>query len=341
MISDFGFRISDWDGEKRPASRFISNPQSAIRNPQFAFTLIEMLVVLGIIGLVAAMSIPMLIPFMRGRKAQQSADIVKSACVFARSRAVKQRRRFCVTLLERERKVIVNDYDQLRYMLPVQEAGTTADNSASANPQQELLRDTYTDDQKGYYVTLTDIAGLGFGQQALVTSRDAGTHERLILNNDWTAQSSWVYPATGETYLIGGTDSGNVHNCLCPHQMDNFTGANSYFSTCDTDEEVRDKVLTDMAVIRPRELPEGCRFDLDADGSNPRSSEPQGWTYIFLPTGGVVTLNTAATNENNADWSETTYQSGGALSGPRIYGPDDKNTETIIVYAMTGQATSK
>ena len=62
-----------------------------------------MLVVLGIIGLVTAMSLPMIIPFMRGRQIEQSADIVKSACRRAKGRAVKERKRFCVVILETER----------------------------------------------------------------------------------------------------------------------------------------------------------------------------------------------------------------------------------------------
>ena len=79
-----------------------------------AFTLVELLVVIGIIGLVAALSVPMMAPFMRTRKIDQSTEIVKSACMLARSKAIQQRRMFNVTILQDERAVYITDYNALR-----------------------------------------------------------------------------------------------------------------------------------------------------------------------------------------------------------------------------------
>ena len=81
---------------------------------RFAFTLVEMLVIVGIIGLVMAIVLPMLIPFMRSRKLEQAADIVQSACLLARSKAIQQKRVINVTLLEAERVVIMTDYETIR-----------------------------------------------------------------------------------------------------------------------------------------------------------------------------------------------------------------------------------
>lgn len=83
-----------------------------------AFTLVEMLVVIGIIALVAAMAVPMMTPFTRTRKLEQTADVVKNACILARSKAIQQRKKFCVTILQDERLVFLTDYDAVRNATP-------------------------------------------------------------------------------------------------------------------------------------------------------------------------------------------------------------------------------
>lgn len=95
------------------SSRLGAFVATAVR-PHSAFTLVEMLVVIGIIALVAAMSIPMITPFTRTRKLDQAAEVVKSACLLARSKAVRERRMFSVTLLEAERQIFITDYEMLR-----------------------------------------------------------------------------------------------------------------------------------------------------------------------------------------------------------------------------------
>lgn len=78
------------------------------------FTLVEMLVVISIIALVAAMTVPMMTPFTRTRKLEQAGDVVKNACILARSKAIQQRKKFCVTILQDERLVSITDYDAVR-----------------------------------------------------------------------------------------------------------------------------------------------------------------------------------------------------------------------------------
>lgn len=73
-----------------------------------------MLVVLAIIGTVAAMSLPMIIPMMRRRSIDQATEQVTAALIFARSRAVQMQRMVNVTLLTNERAIIVTDYDVIR-----------------------------------------------------------------------------------------------------------------------------------------------------------------------------------------------------------------------------------
>ncbi len=79
-----------------------------------AFTLIEMLVVLAIIGVVAAMSLPLVLPMMRRKSIDQATEQVKSSLIFARSRAIQTQRMVNVTFLARERAIVVSDYDVLR-----------------------------------------------------------------------------------------------------------------------------------------------------------------------------------------------------------------------------------
>jgi type II secretory pathway pseudopilin PulG len=62
--------------------------------------MIEMLVVLGIIGLVSAITLPMLVPMMRTRTLDSAVDTVKTACNLARSTAIQQRRMINLTFLQ-------------------------------------------------------------------------------------------------------------------------------------------------------------------------------------------------------------------------------------------------
>ncbi len=288
-----------------------------------------MLVVLAIIGLVTAMSFPLLAQFTRGRKVEQAAETVKSSCLTARSKAIKQRRRFSVTLLERERKVIVSDYDMLRYMLPLRETGSASDGSSVTTLDRPP---SSTTDWEGYYITM--VSGQGAGQHRLITGASGTT---LAVEEAWSAippppaSANWAFPAEGDGYAIGGKGSNDLADYVSPHYIGNYG---------DADE--RDSVLTQMAVSRPKTLPEGCRFDLDADRSDPTSPEAHGWTYVFLPTGGAWTLNTDAVNAKDSNWFQTTYQnSAGEFAGPLVFGPGDETLETIIVYAMTGKAVDE
>jgi prepilin-type N-terminal cleavage/methylation domain-containing protein len=65
-----------------------------------SFTLTEMLVVLGIMAFVAAMSLPLLVPLMRARTLDSALDTVKSACNLARSTAIEQRKPINLTFLQ-------------------------------------------------------------------------------------------------------------------------------------------------------------------------------------------------------------------------------------------------
>ena len=293
-----------------------------------SFTLIEMLVVLGIIGLVASMTIPMMIPFVRQRKMTLASETVKAVCLLARSKAIKERRRISVTLLEAERLVIINDYDKIKRMLPILDLATALDNSDLTQPEIELLRSGVSVNRNDFYVTLT--SGPGATQQRRVVETNGDT---LVVDRAWDPAEPWIYPEAGDEYVIGDNKSSKDRS---PHWVGNYA-----------DAVERERILTLMALEKPRTLPEGARFDLDGDeddeaNRHPTAPDPHAWTYVFLPTGGVWTLPVGATDSRDT-WSQTTYTDTATNrpSGPRIYAPEDRDVVRIVVYGMTGQARAE
>lgn len=214
------------------------------RSGRRAFTLVEMLVVLGIIALVMSMSIPMFVPMTRQGKLDSAADAVKSACLLARSKAIQERRPYSVTLFQAERAIVLNDYEVLR---------------ASGAPAKFPPQIPYA-----------------------------------------------------------------------PNSLDN------YLPGPGTPEDRWD-VVEGHAAERIRYLPEGCRFDL---GQYTPAIEQPAWTYVFLPNGSAWTLPPNAGNDRNT-WSVTTHMDNGKPSGPRVFGPEDREWTDIVVYATTGQPISE
>ena len=299
-----------------------------------SFTLIEMLVVIGIILLVSAISLPLFIGMSKSGKLGQAEETIESACLIARSRAITKRRKFSVTILEYEKCVIVNDYSLLENLLPLAESGDCQDSSSDTLEGDSVS--WAANEWAGYYVTLSK--GDGIGQQRLIKSNTADT---LTVDQEWQKieGTSWQYPQSSDQYLTGGKDA----LVVCPHHIHNFDPTGSY-----TDEEkarTRYDILKTFAIGGIRSLPDGVSLDLDDDSAtyDPRSPQRHAWTWIFLPTGGAITLDADAQNQRDEHWHKTTFTSPSTNkpAGPRIYGPNDEQSSIIIVYAMTGQAQSK
>ena len=325
------------------------------RRSSSAFTLIEMLVVIGIIILVSAVSLPVFLSMGKGGKLRQAKATITGACLVARSRAIRERRKFSVTVLEREKCVIINDYSLLENILPLVEADTCQDSVTNAVVRAEntLVRTTSTVAYNGYYATL--IKGNGIGQQRLIVPHSPPPPaaqppaDTLTVDADWveTTITGWQYPVAsgGDEYLIGGKTA----RVVCPHRPSNFAPNLSGLdglTASSTDAEKREHILKAFAIGGVRELPEGVSLDLDDSGTyDARDPQPHAWTWIFLPTGGVITLDTAASNQRDDHWHESTYTRtiSGKIKpwGPRIYGPQDEQSAIITVYAMTGQAKSE
>src|SRR6266536_4867171 len=76
--------------KSRSARGSAANPQSAIRNPQWtaAFTLLEIMVVMAIMGIVMAISIPTMYQQLHPESMRKAVSQVMEACAHARARAI-------------------------------------------------------------------------------------------------------------------------------------------------------------------------------------------------------------------------------------------------------------
>ena len=85
-----------------------------------AFTLVEMLVVIGIIILLASVSGPMMVPALRSRTTNQAVEFVSGSFLRARSMAITQRKAYDVVINEADKSIMIREHrDSAPYADPV------------------------------------------------------------------------------------------------------------------------------------------------------------------------------------------------------------------------------
>jgi prepilin-type N-terminal cleavage/methylation domain-containing protein len=311
---------------------------SAIRNlrSRSAFTLIEMLVVLGIIALVTAMTLPMIIPMMRTRTLDSAVDIAKSACILARSTAIQQRKTINLTFLQQTDAthgpgIVLTDYGFAGAVTSGGTAGYVYDSNQNwvANSfqyQQILLFSTGT--------SAPQIRKIQSNTSNTITIYEQGGAAYNPSDPNDPNESGWSpAPAVENVYVILSAISSSQPYCIHnPNNYGNGPLANN---------DVRFLVLKTFSQYMGETLqylPTGCQFNFPTDST---TSPVGAWTYVFLPDGEAWTLLPSATNTRDTNWVLTTYMVNGAVSGPKIWGPNNLTSSTISVYATTGQVISQ
>jgi prepilin-type N-terminal cleavage/methylation domain-containing protein len=373
-----------------------------------AFTLIEMLVVLGIIALVTAMTLPMIIPMMRTRTLDSAVDTVKSACILARSTAIQQRKMMNLTFLQQTDSthgpgIVLTGYDFAGAVTASGTINTFTDNNQNWNnnsfqncqvllfsagtptPQQRTIQSVTNNNTISILPTSAWSASVNYslgnmvsyGGIGYICIADNANSVPSSSNTNWQCLS-WgtglpgnPLPQPGNVYVVMSAISPSQPYCI--HNLSNYGYTGSGLASND----IRFLVLKTFSQYMGETLqylPTGCQFDFGTGyaawsssvgysvgnivsdkgvvylciaanaGSEPPNSNWQilgAWTYVFLPDGEAWTLLPSATNTRDTNWILTTYMVNGAVSGPKIWGPNNLTSSTISVYATTGQVVSQ
>jgi len=300
--------------------------------------MIEMLVVLGIIALVTAMTLPMIVPMMRTRTLDSAVDTVKSACILARSTAIRQRKIMNLTFLQQTDALhgpgmIITDYDALR------ESVSGLATGGSTNVINDSTQSWTVNAFNGKVIGMYPIVG-GLSQTGIIDPNNGNTANSITL----ATSSVWnPVPSAGSLYIVPSalpSIGSNTPSSYCAHWLNNYYPYNSPPGNPDIRFNVLKFLCLNMGE-QLRYLPTGCRFDFTTFINDPLASDPNAAvTYVFLPDGEVWTLPPSAQNPRTA-WSLMTYTYNGAVSGPKIWGPNNLTSATIIVYGTTGQVVSQ
>jgi type II secretory pathway pseudopilin PulG len=322
--------------------------------------MIEMLVVLGIVALVTAMTLPMIIPMMRTRKLDSAVDTVKSAIILARSKAVQSRRMMNLTLFQQTDAthgagMIITDYDTLRETISGVVTAPGSDSYQVIDSNQNW--NSYPTSIRGMPIRVFHNGAYQLRIITAITNSTTITCEPSQQPLTWSpqiTQQPWnPLPAPGDTYAIPAAASPQP-TPYCAHYLNNYAYNNP---------DVRFNALKAVCLSmgeQLRYLPEGCDFDFTnfspPIGTDPLASDPNAaMTYVFLPNGEVWTLQPSASNSRDPYWSATTFMAGAVPSGPMILGlaspslptvqtrlgPKHRMAATIVVYGTTGQVVSQ
>ncbi|MGD1001684.1 MAG: prepilin-type N-terminal cleavage/methylation domain-containing protein [Candidatus Brocadiia bacterium] len=352
--------------------------QHARRSGSPAFTLIEMLVVLGIVALVAAITLPMVVPILRTRTLDSAVDTVKTSCNLARSMALQQRKMVNLTLLQQTDSthgpgVVLTGYSF---------AGSVTSNGPVDTVYD--INQNWTAGAFQYNQILLFSPGNPIPQVRKIQSNtlntitiyeQGGTPYNPNDPND-PNESDWSpQPVAGNVYVVMSSTSSAQPYCI--HYFGNYYNGVLGNGLPAAADDVRFNVMKTFSLYMGETieyLPLGCQFDFTAGysawnsltsytpgkavadkgivyyclsntiGVEPPNANWQAltaWTYVFLPDGEAWTLLPTAQNVRDPNWFLTTCMSNGTVSGPKIWGPQNLMSATIVVYGTTGQVISQ
>ena len=144
-----------------------------------AFTLIELMIVVAIIGLVAAMSVPSILQTFRKDGMRKALDEVQQVLIGARSRAIYSNRTTEVIFHPAEKRMEIADAPADDSVMPL--AGATANNSGAPPPPPNAQSSLVLPDNVD--IAMLDINLLDYGASDVARVRffPNGTCDELTL----------------------------------------------------------------------------------------------------------------------------------------------------------------
>ena len=300
-----------------------------------------MLVVLGIVGLVAAVTLPMIIPIMRARQLDSSLDIVKTACTLARSTAIQQRRMVNLTLLQTTDSthgagVVLTGYNFTGAVTAVGTVNSFTDNNQnwvtnSFQNCQVLLFTPGTPVPQQWTIqsntgnTISTVPNLAWSSTVtyyvgnLVSNGGSGylciqdNYNSAPPSANWQPVAWNPLPQPGNVYVIMSSMSSTQPYCI--HYPGNFSynyiNGVSTFPPDLTPDDLRFSVLKTFSQYMGETvqyLPQGCRFDFTAPYLAWNSFTPYAAGNTVADRGGVYFCLAANRNSEppNANWQGLT-----------------------------------